>query len=175
MLHTTSQRRSHIVGVVLILSFGASSAPSAAAAGVSEASGYTTATGPIDRDLEGFFFFDSLTGELKAVALNPRTKQFVAVFSRKINEDFSPKGEARSGQRFLMATGVANLSPEPGVTWRWAASAIYVTELNSGVVAAYGIKLPQNLRNVPARQPIVGDITPFDKLELREKSQPSDP
>jgi hypothetical protein len=166
-------RRVDVIGAILILSLSFFSTTSTRAAGGSEASGYTSATGPIDRDLEGFFFLDSLTGELKAVALNPRTKKFMAVFSRKIDDDFPKMGEANTGRRYMMSTGVANLTQEPGAPWRWAPSVIYVTELNSGVVVAYGVQLPPGFRNAAVRRRVVGDIMPLDKLELRK--QPEQP
>jgi hypothetical protein len=134
-----------------------------------EKGGYTVATGPLDTDLEAYFFLDALTGELKVAAINPRTGKFMAVFQRKILDDFKNTTPKIENPSFMMVTGLAKIvqgAVGGGGQWRFAESVIYVTELTSGTVVCYGIKVPANLRNQNGLY--VGEIVGLDKLDLRK-------
>lgn len=157
---------------VIFLSFYAQSPVYADAS--NEKGGYTVATGPLDTDLEGYFFLDALTGELKVAAINPRTGKFMAVFTRKILDDFKNTTAKNQNPSFMMVTGLAKIvqgAAGGGGQWRFADSVIYVTELTSGRLVCYAIQLPVNLRN--QNKLYVGEIIGLDKLDLRKAGAPA--
>ncbi len=163
-----------VVSLSAFIVLGLSSQSPAYADASNEKSGYTVATGPLDSDLEGYFFLDALTGELKVAAINPRTGKFMAVFTRKILDDFKNTTPPVQNPNFMMVTGLAKIvqgaAGGGGGQWRFADSVIYVTELTSGRMVCYAIQLPVNLRN--QNKLYVGEIIGLDKLDLRKAGAP---
>ena len=95
---------------------------------------FSLATGAVDRDAEGVFVLDYVTGVLKCAVLNHRTGKFAALFSTNVTKDLGPSKNAK----YQMVTGLVNFnrgaSPiRPGL------SVVYVLDANSGKLAAYGI------------------------------------
>ena len=126
---------------------------------------YAIATGPIDENVEGLYFLDALTGELKGAGINIRTGKYQAFFSRNVMQDFFSGGRQAKNPRFLIVTGQADLQTTAGRV-RFAQSAIYVAELTTGQVAAYAIQYPPNLWST--KQTYQAEFTPLDKVELRK-------
>jgi hypothetical protein len=90
----------------------------------------------VDDDGEGVFCLDSLTGELKGAVLSTQNGKFSFQFQTNVAADL--KVEATKGAKYLMVSGLANFRKTAGQA-QFGTSVIYVAELNSGVVAAYGI------------------------------------
>lgn len=104
-------------------------------------SNFAIATGFVDDFVEGLYFLDFLTGDLRAAVVSRRTGEFVAFFERNIQQDFS---SGAKNPKYLMVTGVARL-PTRGVgNNRVANSLIYVAEAASGEVAAYALPWNQS-------------------------------
>lgn len=95
---------------------------------------FAIATGPLDDRMEGVFFLDYLTGDLRGAALNFRTGRFSAFFERNIAADLG-LADVRNPQ-FLMVTGAADFIHPPGQT-RQGRTVIYVAETTSGWLGAY--------------------------------------
>jgi hypothetical protein len=126
---------------------------------------YLIATGPVDAGLEGLFFLDALTGELKCAVLNERTKKFMATYNRKILPDF---GKDVKNPRFMMVTGQADVTETAGGgSSRFADSVIYVIEITSGQANCYGFQIPANLKS--STKSFSGELMGLDRIELRKK------
>jgi hypothetical protein len=91
-------------------------------------------TGEIDTGIEGVFTLDALTGELQGAVLNPSKAKFVARYKYpSVAKDF----EAAKNPKFLMVTGFGEIRQSR--SGRAAHCVIYVAEVTSGRVNAYGV------------------------------------
>jgi hypothetical protein len=126
--------------------------------------GFVAGTARLEDDLDAFFFFDGLTGELKVLAINPRTRKFMAEFSRNIVEDFKLEKDVKN-PRFMVVTGLADLVESDG-NLRWGESLFYILERTSGKAACYGVKVPTGLRSQNGLYR--GTLTGLDTAKLRK-------
>lgn len=89
-------------------------------------------TAPLDDEVEGVFFLDGLTGDLKCAAIG-LTGFWNALFTYNVNNDFkvkNPKYLMVSGHVYVRSgAGMGNLSP--------SRSSVYVAEVTTGQIAAY--------------------------------------
>jgi hypothetical protein len=105
----------------------------------------TSAAG-INDPLDGVFILDFLTGQLKGAVLNRQTGHFMSFYERDLAKDFGVDGNA--DPHYCMVTGYAQMANQGGVSM--ASGVIYVGELTSGKVAAYGFPFKeQGLGRVP--------------------------
>lgn len=95
---------------------------------------FCVATGPVEQDVEAFYFLDFLTGDLRATALNTRQGQFGAFFEYNVAQDFAAAGA--KNPKYLMVTGSANIPRGRGGS-QIAQSVVYITEATTGQMAAY--------------------------------------
>jgi|GEM_PF-2947679 len=119
-----------------------------------------TATGLLDArsGLEGYFALDTLTGELRMLSLSQASRKFMVMASRKtIMQDF--KVTAGQEPRFLMVTGLANLTNQGGKQ-QLASCVVYITEIKTGRVMAYGVVW--NVMYAKPVRPITTEIIPLD-------------
>ncbi len=93
------------------------------------------ATGLIDKGIEGFFFLDVITGDLRCAVVNRRNREFSAFFEYNVLADF---GGGVKNPKFLMVTGLTDLPRGRGPT-QLSKSLVYVAEATSGQVNAYVI------------------------------------
>ena len=100
--------------------------------------GFSMATGAVDDDVEGLFILDNLTGDLRGLLLNVRTGKFNSFYSYNVVEDL---GTAKvKNPKYVLLTGHAAFRDGIGSPrMRLSRSAIYVAELDTGVVAAYAV------------------------------------
>jgi hypothetical protein len=133
---------------------------------------FAIATGLAGQQVEGVYFLDYLTGELKCAVINPQTGTFNAFFSYNVAADFAKAGAAANA-KYLMVTGLADLPvPRGGGNNQLGKSIIYIAEANSGVVAAYSIQWNPSL--LAAGRPQQGtfrllDIRPFRTTAIRDQ------
>ncbi len=125
---------------------------------------YAIATGPLDEEVEGVFILDFLTGDLKAAVLSSQLGRFNAYYQRNIIADMGI--DPNKNPRYLMVTGVMNLRRGFGQTARPAACVVYVAELTTGKIAAYGIPWTPQFHN--AGVPVNGELIPLDITRFRE-------
>ena len=97
---------------------------------------FAVATGWIDQDMEGVFFLDFLTGNLKAAVLNSKAGKFTAFYEQNILGDLGIQPD--KNPKFLMVTGGAALPTLPGGK-RMGNSVVYIVEVTSGRAVAYAI------------------------------------
>jgi hypothetical protein len=95
----------------------------------------TSAAG-INDPMDGVFILDFFTGQLRGAVLNRQTGQFVSYYLRNLAKDFELEANANAEPHYCMVTGYAQLPSAGGATM--ASGVIYVGELTSGKVVAYG-------------------------------------
>ncbi len=111
-------------------------------------------------EIEGVFVLNHLTGQLTGGALYNQTKKFGYKYMHNVAADFktSPK---TPDPKYAIVSGTANLQATGGI--QPAYGVIYVAELSSGAVIAYGFARP-NTRNIGQVMPLfVLDGFPFSE------------
>jgi len=121
------------------------------------------ATGAMDLGIEAVFVLDAITGELKAGVLSRRNGAFRAQYRRNITGDFEmPEGKK---MQFLLVTGNSDLI-RPPTGARFGGAVVYVAEVNSGVIRAYGVPWVPQLH--AQDQPVLnGVMMPLGKWKFR--------
>ena len=105
---------------------------------------FAMATGHVGNGMDGVFFLDYLTGDLKGFVLNARTGGIGAMFKTNVASDLGvEKGKRPS---FLMVTGGANFITGGNAfgAKRPAETVVYVCDTHSGNFAVYSI--PYNVQ-----------------------------
>lgn len=112
--------------------------------------------------LDGIFVLDFLTGTLRGAVLNEQNATFTQFYLRNVAQDFQvdPKKEPH----YAIVTGVANINARPG--FQAANGVIYVAELSSGKVIAYGF--PYVVSRIPL-PPV--QLIPLSTLQFREPEE----
>ena len=127
---------------------------------------FAIATGLADGSVEGVYFLDYLTGELKCAVVNPKTGKFTATFAYNVAADFRQAGAGAGNAKYLLVTGLADMPvPRGGGNVQFGKSIVYIAEANSAKVAAYTI--PWNSAFHAAGKPQVGEFQPLDVAEFR--------
>ena len=122
------------------------------------------ATGPISDGVEGVFFLDFLTGDIRCQVINPRTVGLGGAFYHNVATDLGV--EKAKKQSFLLCTGVANLRTTSGSNFGFADSVVYVADSNTGNWAAY--LLPWSKNMMSNNVPIVGRFQLIGTGKARE-------
>lgn len=123
---------------------------------------FAVATGPVDGEVEAFYFLDFLTGDLRATAINTRQGEFGSFFEYNIARDFDV-GAAKN-PRYLMVTGTANIPRGRGNT-QIARSMVYITECTTGQMAAYVMPWNSSMQAAGKRQ--TGTFLKIANVQLR--------
>lgn len=129
---------------------------------------FAVATGWIDQDMEGIFFMDFLTGNLKAAVLNSKAGKFTAFYEQNILADLGVQPD--KNPKFLLVTGGAALPTLPGGK-RLGNSVVYVVEVTSGRAVAYGIPWVSGASSRPpvGTSPLIRlDVAQFRGAAVRE-------
>lgn len=113
---------------------------------------FSVCTAPLDQEGEAVFFLDYLTGDLKGAALNPNTRTFTAFFATNVATGLGV--DITKQPRYLLVSGGANFRRAPG-SQQLGSSVLYVAELTSGKVAAYGIPWNSAARNASGQAPLM--------------------
>lgn len=127
---------------------------------------FVIATGFVEQDVEGLFFLDFLTGDLKGAVMHSRRPGFAASYQYNIAKDFNVG--AVKEPKYLMVTGMARdqqINAGGGV--RLALSVLYVVEATTGQVVVYG--LPWNPSLQSAGKPQTGTFIPLARGSLRSE------
>jgi hypothetical protein len=98
------------------------------------------ATGLIGDDMEGVFFIDFNTGDLQCLAFYPRSGAFGAQFYTNVRAQLGGVGK---NSKYLIATGFASQRAATAGA-RPASSLVYVTDINTGMFAAYAVPWDRN-------------------------------
>ena len=122
---------------------------------------YAIATGPVDEETEAVYFLDFLTGNLNAVVLGKRGNGFTAFYQRDVLTDLGV--DPSKNPRFMMVTGMTSQQLTRTARTRPSLAAVYVAEVTTGKVAAYGI--PWN-KTAHAAGQVVGQPVPIPLFPL---------
>jgi hypothetical protein len=129
--------------------------------------GLIMCTGELDntQGLEGVYVLDVLTGEINGACMNPRTRKFSILYNySNLMKDLN-LAQVKN-PKFVMVTGECDM-PQGYRGARLGRSVIYVAELNTGVVGAYGV--PFNAAKISANQPAAEYLVPLDSFKFRSK------
>jgi hypothetical protein len=125
------------------------------------------ATVEVEPGIEAVFMLDFLSGDMRAGILNPETHTFTATYFRNIVADL--KVEIGKTPRYLMVTGGAYMRTKSN--WRLAPCAVYVVELTSGKMAAYGFAYNSSFLSRPSMLPpmelLLMDVVPIRTTAIR--------
>src|SRR5580658_6675774 len=98
---------------------------------------FSMATGPVEAEYEAVYFLDHLTGDLHAFVVG-RTRTGFGVLQhsyRKILDDF--KTDDEKTPKFIMATGMADLTRGGRGQVMPSRSVLYVADVTSGLCGVY--------------------------------------
>ncbi len=125
--------------------------------------GLIVATGEIDTALEGIYILDAVTGDISGAVLNPSNRKFGARWTYSgVMKDL---GLAQvKNPKFVMVTGVAE-TRQGYRGGKLGRAILYVAELNSGSVAAYGV--PWQPSKMAAGQAYTDTLVPLDWFKFR--------
>jgi hypothetical protein len=122
---------------------------------------FAIATGPVSSDIEAIYLLDYLTGDLKAAVINLQTGKFMSLYEWNVGQDLG--AGSTKNPRYLMVTGLASM--RRGGLGQLGSSVVYVTEISSGQIMAYG--LPWTAGRELAQVPFKGQLIPLDSLHFR--------
>ncbi len=151
-----------VIGILIGLVAGAlvPNTPLHASASIGQES-FALCTGEVDTGLEGVYTLDYLTGELTGYVINTSTRKFTTAYKHNVLKDFGPEAK---NPKFLMVTGAANL-PQGRQPVGVGRALIYIAELSSGKVAAYGV--PWNTGRATAPGTATLNFVPLDAGSFR--------
>lgn len=109
--------------------------------------------------LEGVFTLDFLTGDLKGAVLSRQARRFTTFYYRNVAGDFTQDKNAKLS--YAITSGSISLQGAAGATP--ATSVLYIAELTSGKLNAYGFMWKETPQTIPV-QPIL----PVDSYLFRE-------
>jgi hypothetical protein len=134
------------------------------AVATSGADGFQLATGLLDNTVEGVYFLDTLTGVLKGAAMNVTNYQFTTIFETNVINDL--KLDPAKSPKFLMVTGLAELR-RTATQFQPGLALIYVLELNTGTLAAYGVQWNIGRTTMASPAPQATRFVLLDTKQLR--------
>lgn len=153
--------------------------PVAQAASSDRVDGYLTCTAPVDGGNEAIFVLDSTTGLLSAGVLSKISPTFQSRYQGNVHADLrkavtflnnrGKKGSSRTKKnntkqliqlpqepKYIMATGIHSIVGQGG-NIRPGASALYITEVNTGLMLVY--ILPWNPSSFTSNSPFNSPLT----------------
>ncbi|MEX0675718.1 MAG: hypothetical protein WD063_01500 [Pirellulales bacterium] len=123
---------------------------------------FAIATGPLDENVEGIFVLDSVTGDLKAAALNIQTRRFNTWYEYNVSRDL-PAAGAKNPQ-YRLVTGMTNIR-QVVAAGQLGRTVVYVAEATSGQVMAYGVPWVTGRHSSPIR--LRETLIPLDRWQFR--------
>lgn len=107
----------------------------AAAAAVEDS--FAVCTTPVGDGMEGLFMLDFETGDVSGGVLNQNTAKFTVGYRHNVLKDLGFKAGKVKNPKFLLVPGqVTFIGPQAN---KLAQSVLYVTDVSTGVTAAYGV------------------------------------
>jgi len=122
-------------------------------------SNFSIATGFVANGIEGLYFLDFLTGDLRAMVISRRTGRFDGFFEYNVQNDF---GQVKN-PKYLMVTGEIDLPRGSGR--QLASGLVYIAEATTGQVYAYALPFDSSTSSAGKRQ--TGDFILVDGGPVR--------
>lgn len=107
----------------------------AAAAAVQDS--FAVCTAPVGDGMEGLFVLDFDTGDVSGGVLNQNSGNFTVGYRHNVLKDLGFKAGKVKHPKFLLVPGTVNFLG--GQAGRLGAAVLYVTDVATGVTAAYGV------------------------------------
>ncbi|MGC4007037.1 MAG: hypothetical protein QM811_29500 [Pirellulales bacterium] len=126
--------------------------------------GFSVCTAELESGFEAIYYLDYQTGDLTCFALHPRTlpkPKFNYMATHNILDDFK---DAKS-TKFLLISGSSDLNTNVTTNKRMSTGIVYVVEVVSGMVCAYGAPYPTN--RVSVQLPVKETMVLIDKAKFR--------
>jgi hypothetical protein len=129
--------------------------PQVQALGSLAADSFAACTAQMDNTAEGFFILDFQTGDLTGGVINPQANaaKFTRVYSTNILKDIGFDAARTKEPKFLLVSGRMSFAGPGSNTL--AQSVLYVTDVATGVTAAYGIPWNPQQARVPGKAELV--------------------
>ena len=108
--------------------------------------------------LDAVFMLDFVTEQIKGGAINPKVGSFTSFWMRDLAKDFHVPAGVKP--RYCIVSGHLQMPAGKGVNF--ASGVLYVGELTTGKVNAYGIP-----RNLPGGAQVAA-LTPLDTFPFRQ-------
>lgn len=117
---------------------------------------FSIATGHVSAELEAVYLLDFKTGSLLGSVMNRQNGKFQSFYKRELQADFGLT--AKQKPKFIMVTGAM----QSAVAQQPIYHVLYVAELNTGKLAAYGMPYRGETRAGSTADVLVPmDATPF--------------
>jgi hypothetical protein len=123
---------------------------------------YAIATGPVDEDVEGVYFLDFLTGDLRALVMGKQVGGFCGFYTFNVASHLGV--DPSKNPRYMMVTGVTSIR-RGGSRMQLSRAVLYVAEVTTGKVGAYAI--PWNPSMAAAGQKMAGNLIPVALDQFR--------
>lgn len=124
---------------------------------------FAACTAPVTGAMEGFFILDFETGDLSGGVLAPNTMKFSVAYRHNVLKDLGFKAGKVKNPKFLLLSGVASFAGAGSA--QMGQSVLYVTDVATGVTAAYGI--PWNEQGRPGSSPLIAELVLLDVAKPR--------
>ena len=124
---------------------------------------FAACTAPVTGTMEGFFILDFETGDLSGGVLSPTTMKFAVAYRHNVLRDLGFKAGKVKNPKFLLLSGVASFAGQGAA--QMGQSVLYVTDVATGVTAAYGI--PWNEQARPGTSPVMAELVLLDVAKPR--------
>lgn len=118
-------------------------------------------TGPVDQANEAVYVLDFVSGDLYGWVMNITQRKFLANFKHNVKADFGPKAS-----KYLMVTGLTDVRGSGSV--RPGQAVVYVAEVTSGRLIAYGVPWQPQLHNAGRTQ--TAQLLRLDGIPFRDAS-----
>jgi hypothetical protein len=129
--------------------------PQVQAIGSVASDSFAACTAAMDNSVEGFFILDFQTGDLTGGVLNSQgnAAKFTRVYASNVLKDLGfEAGKVKDPKFLLVAGGMNFIGPNSNTL---AQSVLYVTDVSTGVTAAYGIPWVSQQARVPGKAEFV--------------------
>ncbi len=140
-----------------------------AASAAESSDSLAVATGPINEEVEGVFFVDFNTGDLQCLVYYPRIGAFGAHYYTNVRQQLGGGGK---NSKYLLVTGYAE-TRSAVAGGRPANSLVYVTDVTSGMFAAYAV--PWDTTAMASGRPQAGPLVFVGGGPIRNYQLPANP
>lgn len=148
-------------GLIAGLTLRSAPLPQAHAASSLVEESFAVCTAFIDEGIEGFFILDFETGDLSGGVLGQTPLKFTRAYRHNVLKDLEIKAGKVKNPRFTLLSGMAVVGGPAGTNM--APSVLYVTDVATGVTAAYGIPWNSQMAGTPG----MSELVPLDLAKPR--------
>ena len=127
---------------------------------------FAICTGHLDQGIEGVFFLDFLTGDLKGAVISPQSGTFMGAYETNILQDLGV--DVTKNPKYVMCTGDLSLrrfGAGAGAAAQPGECAVYIADSSSGKCVCYA--LPFNVGMMNSGQAFKFPFVKLDIIQFR--------